>query len=91
MQPPFGPKSGVFQLGFFETQNNDVEQQHNFKSAKNKDKKKRFQREKKTGNPKRENIDEGKLRNLIFHAVLFMKQKQRRKKRKERDKNKEAK
>ena len=32
----------------------------------NKDKKKGFQREKKTGNQKRENIDEGKLCNGIF-------------------------
>ena len=63
MQPPFCPKIGVFQLVFFETKNNDVEQKHNLKSAKNKDKKKGFQREKKTGNQKREKIDEGKLCN----------------------------
>ena len=59
---------------------------------KNKEKKKGFQREKKTGNQKREKIDEGKLCTSIFLMLfLFMKQKQRRKKRKERDKNKEAK
>ena len=27
LQPPFWPKIGVFELGFFETKNNDVEQQ----------------------------------------------------------------
>ena len=52
--PPFDQKLVFFfQLGFFETKNNDVEQKHNFKSTKNKDKKKGFQREKKTGKPKK--------------------------------------
>ena len=41
--PPFDQKLVVFNLFFFETQNNDVEQKHNLKSAKkNKHKKKDF-------------------------------------------------
>ena len=38
----------------------DVEQKHNLKSG-NKDRKEGFEREDKTGNQNRENIDEGKL------------------------------
>ena len=53
LQPPLFLKRCVFQFGFFETKNNDVEQKHNSKSGKNKDKEKRFQRENKTGNPKK--------------------------------------
>ena len=77
---------------FFETKNNDVEEKHNLKSAKkSKDKKKGFQREKKTGNQKREILMKENFVIEYFDVVLFMRQKQRRKKRKERDKNKEAK
>ena len=50
LQPPFDPIIGVFQLVFFETNNIDIEQEHNLKSGRSKDKKKGFQREKKTGN-----------------------------------------
>ena len=54
LQPPFWPKIGVFQLGFFETKNNDVEQKHNLKSAKNKDKTKRDFKEKRRQETKKE-------------------------------------
>ena len=84
-------KNWCFQLGFFETQNNDVEQKHNFKSAKNKDKKKGFQSEKKTGNQKETRLMKENFVIEYFDVVLFMKQTQRRTKMKEKNKNKEAK
>ena len=91
MQPPFSPKIVVFQLGFFETKNIDVEQKHNLKSGNSKDKKKGFET-KKTENKKREKrLMKKNVAMEYFDVVPFMKQKQRRKKRKERDKNKEPK
>ena len=41
---PFSPKIVVFQLGFFETKNIDVEQNNNLKSGNSEDKKKGFER-----------------------------------------------
>ena len=43
---PLLPKIGVFQLGFFETKNIDVEQKHNLKPGKSKDKKQGFENKK---------------------------------------------
>ena len=87
--PP--PAKIVFDL-FSLTKTIDVEQKHNCKSGKHKDKKKRFQRANKTGYQERERIDK-KATFVIEYVdvVLFMKPKQRRNNNKERDKNKEPK
>ena len=55
LQPPFWPKIGVFQLGFFETKNIDVEQKHNLKSGESKDKK-NISKRKQDRKPKNEKI-----------------------------------
>ena len=51
--PPFDPKLVFFNLGFLKPKTMMLNQKHNSKSGKNKDKEKRFQRENKTGNPKK--------------------------------------
>ena len=91
MQPPFSPKIVVFQLGFFETKNIDVEQKHNLKSGNSKDKKKGFETKKDRKPKKEKRLMKKNVAIEYFDVVPFMKQKQRRKKRKERDKNKEPK
>ena len=92
LQLPFWPKIGVFQLGFFETKNKDVEQKHTFKSAKKTKRRKRDFKEKRRQETKKKKYWWRKTLYInLSDVVLFMKQKQRRKKRKERDKNKEAK
>ena len=69
-KPPFDQKLVFFNL-VFETKNNDVEQNITSNQQKNKDKKKGFQREKKTGNQEREKIDEEKLCISIFVMLFF--------------------
>ena len=54
---PFRPKIGVFQLGIFRTKNNDVEQKHNLKSGKSKEKQRDFKEKTRQETKKRENID----------------------------------
>ena len=88
--PPFD-QNWCYSTCVFETKNNDVEQKHNLKSAKNKDKKNGFQREKKTGNQKRENIDEGKLCSWIFWCCSFHETKAKKKEKERKRQNKEAK
>ena len=68
-----------------------LNKKHNLKSANSKYKKKGVETKNKTGNQKRENIDEETFCNWIFDVVPFMKQERRRKKSKERDKNKDQK
>ena len=48
---------------------------HNSKSGKNKDKEKRFQRENKTGNPKREHFDEEKKFQFNIFMLFFSRNK----------------
>ena len=61
----------AFQFVLFETKNIDVEQKHNLKSGKNKDKKKGFETEKPDRKPKeRENISGKKLQLNIFKFFL---------------------
>ena len=69
LQPPFWPKIGVFELGFLKPK--VLNNKHNSKSGKKKDKKKRFQRENKTGNQKRitHSLKTKKLQFYIF--MLF--------------------
>ena len=71
LQPPFWPKIGVFELGFLKPKTMMLNNKHNSKSGKKKDKKKRFQRENKTGNQQKENtfIENKKLQFYIF--MLF--------------------
>ena len=71
LQPPFWPKIGVFELGFFETKTMMLNNKHNSKSGRKKDKKKRFQRENKTGNQKKRthSLKTKKLQFYIF--MLF--------------------
>ena len=85
LQPPFWLKIGVFSTWFFfETKNNDVEQKHNFKSAKKQDKKKGLERKTKTGNQKKENIDEKNLQlNILMLFLWWKKSKEERKRKKE--------
>ena len=52
LQLPFWPKIGVFQLVFFETKTLMLNKKHNWIPGKNKDKKKGFERENKTGDQK---------------------------------------
>ena len=68
-----------------------LNKKHSLKSGKSKDPKKRLERKNKTGNQKKENIDEKRLQFNVFDVVPFMKQKQRGKKRKQREKSKEQK
>ena len=72
----------AFQFVLFETKNIDVEQKHNLKSGKSKDKKKGFETEKQDRKPKERKNISGKKEIAIenVHVVLFMKEKQRRKK-----------
>ena len=60
-----------------------LNKKHNLKSGKSKDKKKGFQTENNTENPKKEKILQEKIAIEYFDVVLFMKQKQRRKGKKE--------
>ena len=69
--PHFWPKIGVFQLGFFETQNSHVEQKHRLKSGKGKDKKKGFERKNKTGNQKKRKYCWRNICNLMFWCCSF--------------------
>ena len=66
LQPPFWPKIGVFQLGFFWNQKQWCWTKNNLKSEKKKQRygKREFKEEKRLETPKK--IDEGKLCNWIF-------------------------
>ena len=48
-----------------------LNKKHNLKSGNSKDKKKEHETNKKTGNQKKENIDENKTCNLIFLCCSF--------------------
>ena len=94
LQPPFWPKIGVFELGFLKPKTMMLNNKHNSKSGRKKDKKKRFQRENKTGNQKKitHSLKTKKLQFYTFMLFyLFMTQKQRRKNNEKRDKNKKRK
>ena len=80
LQPPFSPKIVVFQLGFFETKNIDIEEKHNLKSENSKDKKKGFETKNKTGTKNEKILMEKNVAIEHFDVVPFMKQKQSRKK-----------
>ena len=91
--PPF-TKNCCFStfFGFLKPKTLMLNKKHNFKSGKNKDKKKGFQRENKTENQKKREDWWTKIWHLnISDVVPFMKPKQRRKKRKERDKTRNQK
>ena len=79
-----------FSTWVFWNQNNDVEQKHNFKSAKkSKDKKKGFPKRKEDRKPKKRKIDEGKLCNWIFWCCSYHETKAK-KKEKERKRQKQG-
>ena len=67
--PPFDQKLVFFNLGFLKPKTMMLNKKHNSKSGKNKDKIKRSQRENKTGNQKREHIDEKKK--LQFNIFML--------------------
>ena len=89
--PPFDQNLAFFNLGFLKPKTMMLNKNITVNQQKNKDKKKGFQREKKTGNQKRQKLMKENFVIAYFDVVLLMKQKQRRKKRKDREKNKEAK
>ena len=91
LQLPFWPTIGVFQLVFFETKNIRVEQKHNWKSGKIKDKKGISKRRQDRKQKKTQDWWIKTLQLNIWMLVFFMKQKQRRQKKKAREKKKEPK
>ena len=69
--PPFDPKLVFLNLGFLKPKTMMLNNKQNSKSGRKKDKKKRFQRENKTGNPKKRthSLKTKKLQFYIF--MLF--------------------
>ena len=87
--PPCDQKLVFLNLGFLKPKTMMLNKNITLNQQKNEDKKKGFQREKKTGNQKRENIDEGQLCNWIFWCCSFHETKAK-KKEKERQRQKQG-
>ena len=89
LQPPFDQKLVFFNLVFWNQNHLCLTKKHKLKSGKSKDKRKGFERKKKTGNQKKGLMK--KNCNWIFWCCSFHETKAQKKKNKEKDKNKEPK